>query len=78
MKGFLIMKKRQPKNTIRWSWNEYVTYPEFIKRLEPLVCGPIHNLNEMEGDMYLSDYRKLQSAFWKLHNAVEELKGESV
>ena len=58
---------------VRWSYNESVTAKEFIKRLIPLVCNPVRNLNELEGDMYLSDYRDLQAAFWKLHNAFEKV-----
>ena len=39
---------------VRWSYDESVTAKEFIKRLTPLVCNPVRNLNELEGDMYLS------------------------
>jgi len=58
---------------VRWSYDKSVTAKEFIKRLIPLVCNPVRNLNELEGDMYLSDYRDLQTAFWKLHNAFEKV-----
>ena len=57
---------------VRWSYDESVTAKEFIKRLTPLVCNPVRNLNELEGDMYLSDYRDLQTAFCKLRDAFEK------
>lgn len=40
-----------------WSYLEQVTLKDFIKKLTPLVKNPVHNLIELEGDMYLSDYR---------------------
>ena len=29
---------------------------------------------QMDGDMYLSDYRKLMDAKWRMNNAVRDLK----
>ena len=58
---------------VRWSYDRLVTAKEFIKRLTPLVCNPVRNLDELNGDMYLSDYRDLQTAFCKLRDAFEKV-----
>ena len=69
------MAKKQTEKTVKWSYDERVSYPEFLKRIAPLVCDPVRNLAEMEGDMLLSDYRDLQTAFWKIKNALSEIEG---
>ena len=59
-----------------WTHDEKITAEEFIIRIEPLICGPVRTMNECEGDMWLSDYRQLMEAFWKIQNAVTALKGK--
>ena len=48
--------------TYNWSYNEEITAEEFIKRLLPLVEGPVQMLWECDGDMFMSDYHKLAQA----------------
>ena len=62
---------------LQWTYDEEVTMEEFIRRIEKLVCGPVRSLHECEGDMMMSDYRKLSIAFWRLTNAVERLDGKT-
>jgi len=57
-----------------WSYLEQVTLKDFIKKLTPLVKNPVHNLIELEGDMYLSDYRDLQEASNRLLNLLRQLE----
>ena len=64
------------KTTLSWSYDEEVSMEEFIRRIAKLVCEPVRMLQELDGDMYLSDYRSLNSAFWRLHNAVQRLDGK--
>lgn len=61
---------------IKWSHDEEITAEEFIKRLKPMVCGPVSTLMECDGDMWMSDYSKLVSAFWHLKNAVDNMANE--
>lgn len=61
---------------IKWSHNEEITAEEFIKRLKPMVCDPVSTLMECDGDMWMSDYNKLVSAFWHLKNAVKGMAEE--
>ena len=57
-----------------WSYLEKVTLKEFIKKLTPLVTNPVQNLIDMDGDMYLSDYRDLLEASNRLLSLLEQLK----
>jgi hypothetical protein len=50
---------------IQWD-GEKVTAEEYIMRLIDLIVEPVENMVEYEGDMWLSDYRKLLDAAWKL------------
>ena len=59
-----------------WSYSEEVTLEDFIKKVTPLVSNPVQNLMEMEGDMYLSDYRDLQEAANRLLNLLKQLEKE--
>ena len=59
-----------------WSYLEEVTLEDFIKKVTPLVSNPVQNLMEMEGDMYLSDYRDLQEAANRLLNLLKQLEKE--
>jgi hypothetical protein len=59
-----------------WSYLEEVTLEDFIKKVTPLVSNPVQNLMDMDGDMYLSDYRDLQEASNRLLNLLKQLERE--
>ena len=59
-----------------WTHDEKIMAEVFIIRLEPLICDPLRTMNECDGDMWVSDYRQLMTAFWKLQHAVTTLKGK--
>jgi hypothetical protein len=60
-----------------WSYSEQVTLEGFIKKVAPLVNDPVQSLMEMDGDMYLSDYRDLQEASNRLVNLLRQLEKEN-
>lgn len=60
----------------KWSYSEQVTLEGFIKKVTPLVSNPVRNLTELEGDMYLSDYRDLIEASTRLLNLLGQFAGE--
>ena len=62
---------------IKWSHDEEITAEEFIKRLKPMVCDPVSTLMECDGDMWMSDYNKLVSVYWRLNNAVDSMDEEA-
>ena len=51
-------------------------YLLLFEELDKLVCDPVRNLYELDGDMYLSDYRKLCDAQWRINIALKKYKGE--
>ena len=61
------------KKLYQWTWNEKIALPEYIKRVQELVSSPVRSIQDMDGDMLMSDYRDLLSAMYRLENIVEEL-----
>jgi hypothetical protein len=68
-----MVKIKQPTQLIKWG-NDEVTPIELFRELDRIVADPVRNLYEMDGDMYLSDYRKLADAQWKIHSSYEIYK----
>ena len=62
-----------PQTIVKWG-NEDVTMLELFKELDKYVGDPVRTMHEMEGDMYMSDYRKLSEAQWKISSTLELLK----
>ena len=70
-----MIKIKQPQTLVKWG-NEDVTMLEMFKELDKLVCDPVRNMQDMDGDMYMSDYQKLSQAFWRISNTLQELKDD--
>jgi|19_taG_2_1085344.scaffolds.fasta_scaffold75529_3 hypothetical protein len=64
-------EKRTAKNKYRLGWQEYGNAEELLDKLDKLVVEPMRNAVELDGDMYLSDFRKLTAASWTLQNRKE-------
>ena len=62
-----------PQTIVKWG-HEDVTMLDLFKELDKYVGDPVRTMHEMEGDMYMSDYRKLSEAQWKISNTLELLK----
>ena len=62
-----------PQTIVKWG-HEDVTMIELFKQLDKLVGDPVRTMHEMEGDMYMSDYRNLCEAQWKISSTLELLK----
>ena len=71
-----MIKIKKPQTVVKWG-NEDVTMLEMFKELDKLVCDPVRNMQDMDGDMYMSDYQKLSQAFWRISNTLQELKGDN-
>lgn len=54
--------------------DEQLTLEEYIIRVHDLMDTAVEHLRDMEGDMYLSDYRNVCIAEYKLQHLVGELK----
>ena len=72
-----MVKIKQPQTLVKWG-NKDVTILELFEKLDELVCDPVRNMHDMDGDMYMSDYQKLSQAHWRIANTLRELKGEVV
>ena len=72
-----MVKIKQPQTLVKWG-HEDVTILELFEKLDELVCDPVRNMHDMDGDMYMSDYQKLSQAHWRIANTLRELKGEVV
>ena len=70
-----MTKIKKPKTLVKWGHKE-VTVLELFKELNTLVADPVRNLCDLDGDMYLSDYRKLCEAQWRIVVALDKYKGE--
>ena len=70
-----MVKIKQPQTIVKWG-NKDVTILELFEKLDELVCDPVRSMQDMDGDMYMSDYQKLSQAFWRISNTLRELKGD--
>lgn len=70
-----MVKIKQPQTLVKWG-HEDVTILELFEKLDELVCDPVRNMHDMDGDMYMSDYQKLSQAHWRIANTLRELKGD--
>ena len=64
---------KMPQTIVKWG-HEDVTMLELFKELDKLVANPVRTMHEMDGDMYMSDYRNLSEAQWKISSTLELLK----
>ena len=85
----LIRRKKMPKNAgqkklnnpfinkkmINWNGEEISLY-ELLMELERLVCDPVQNLRQMDGDMYMSDYQRLTEAEWRILSVLRSIEGD--
>ena len=70
---------KQKETTYRWGWDDesnepiMLTLEEFIRRLAPMIIGPVRTMHDLDGDMMLSDYQKLSDAAWKIKSLLNSL-----
>ena len=56
---------------LKWSWKEEVTPEVFLKRIADEYCAVMESVMDMDGDMYMSDYRKLLNVYYQLKKVEE-------
>jgi hypothetical protein len=72
---------KQKETTYRWGWDDDTNQPimltleEYVRRLAPLIVGPVASMQELDGDMMMSDYQKLVDAAWKIKSILKMLDG---
>jgi len=70
-----MVKIKKPQTIVKWG-NEDVTILELFKELDKLVCDPVRSMQDMDTEMYISDYQKLSQAQWRISNTLQELKDD--
>ena len=64
----MIKKKRTNDTPYKLSYGKYGNSKDYINALEDLIRVPLDSLEMMDGDLYMSDYRKLREALWLINN----------
>jgi len=63
----------------KYNWfyqdNKY-TLLEYLTELRDLINSPVTQMQECDGDLFMSEYQKLVTASYKLSNLVDQLKEE--
>jgi len=72
---------KQKEVMYRWGWDEdanepiMLTLEEYVRRLAPLIVGPVASMQDLDGDMMMSDYQKLVDATWRIKSILKMLDG---
>ena len=72
---------KQKEVTYRWGWDDDTNQPimltleEYVRRLAPLIVGPVASMQDLDGDMMMSDYQKLVDATWRIKSVLKTLDG---
>jgi len=72
---------KQKETTYRWGWDDDTNQPimltleEYVRRLAPLIVGPVASMQDLDGDMMMSDYQKLVDATWRIKSVLKTLDG---
>ena len=72
---------KQKEVTYRWGWDDdtnepiMLTLEEYVIRLAPLILRPVVAMQDLDGDMLMSDYQKLIEASWKIKSILKMLDG---
>ena len=54
--------------------NQETSLLDYLRDIDHLVSKPVMTMHECEGDMWLSDYRDLNSAVWRIKGLVDKLE----
>ena len=67
----MTTSKRTSANKYRIKYNEWGTAEEYLNKLLGYLEDPLESMQQMDGDMYLSEYQKLVRAYWLIKNREE-------
>ena len=48
---------------------------EYLTKVEALICDPVDHMQELNGDMFVSDFQKLIEGSDKLRYLINQMKG---
>tara|TARA_R110000822_G_scaffold2054_1_gene9728 strand:+ start:333 stop:551 length:219 start_codon:yes stop_codon:yes gene_type:complete len=70
--------------TKKYQWNYSTedkyghTLEEYVLKVHDLIVGAVEHLEQCEGDMMMSEYRKLIDGAWRLEHLKKQMEGEEV
>jgi len=61
-----------------WFYSDKVQYTleEYLHKLYELISSPIRQMQECDGDLYMSEYQKLIEGAWAFDRLIDQLKEE--
>jgi len=61
-----------------WFYSDKVQYTleEYLHKLYELISSPIRQMQECDGDLYISEYQKLIEGAWAFDRLIDQLKEE--
>lgn len=68
----------------KFQWNystddeKALTLEEYVLKLCDKICDPVEHLEECEGDMMMSEYRKLIAGGWHLKHLRKQINKEEL
>tara|TARA_R110001592_G_scaffold123278_1_gene331007 strand:+ start:83 stop:295 length:213 start_codon:yes stop_codon:yes gene_type:complete len=69
-------------NKYQWNYSTDAKYAmtleEYVLKLCDEICEPLEHLEECDGDMMMSEYRKLVGGAWHLRHLVKQLNEEEL
>jgi len=76
-----MTKKIEPK---KYQWNYSTdekysyTLEEYILKVHDIIVDSVEHVADFEGDMLMSQYRKLIDGSWRLEHLKKQIEGEEV
>lgn len=60
-----------------WVFNDSVRYTleEYINKLDKLICSPVRQMRECDGDLFMSEFQKLIEGAYALDHLKNQLEG---
>ena len=57
-----------------YGYDNSLTAEEIILEVEKVISSTCSTLSDCDGDMWMSDYRKLMDCMWRLHHVKKQIE----
>jgi hypothetical protein len=64
----MTTSKRTSASKYRIKYNEWGTAEEYLNKLLEYIEEPLDTMQQLDGDMYLSEYQRLVRGYWLIKN----------
>ena len=67
------------KEVKKYNWvydDDKYTLLEYLTELNKLISSPVTQMQECEGDLFMSEYQKLVTGKYKLSSLIDQIKKE--